>query len=125
MYPLSYFVFPLIPLLFYNKSYASYFYPFVLITTVIGVTFLLLLIFSKSFDEFYYTLYPNAITANIENYNLKLYIYISLIILKIFIDIIWPKNLSLQAFFVSLCYYVFYLFIYFIYLFIRLYNNCK
>lgn len=125
MYPLSYFVFPLIPLLFYNKSYASYFYPFVLITTIIGVTFLLLLIFSKSFDEFYYTLYPHAITANIENYNLKLYIYISLIILKIFIDIIWPKNLSLQAFFVSLCYYVFYLFIYFIYLFIRLYNNCK
>ena len=125
MVPVSYFVFPLIFLLFYNKSYASYFYPFVLVTTIVGVTLLLCLIFVPNFGDIFYKLFPNAITANMKSHNLKLIIYISLIVLKIFIDNIWPKNLSLEAFFISICYFIFYMFIYGLYIIINLYHSSK
>lgn len=125
MVPVSYFVFPLILLLLYNKTYASLFYPFVLVTTVIGVALLLCLIFFPKFSDIFYKLFPNAMTANIKSHNLKFIVYISLIVLKIFIDIIWPKNLSLQAVFISICYFIFYIFIYGLYIIIKLYHSSK
>jgi hypothetical protein len=125
MVPVSYFVFPLILLLFYNKTYASLFYPFVLVTTVIGITLLLCLIFFPKFSDIFYKLFPNTMTANIKSHNLKFIVYISLIVLKIFIDIIWPKNLSLQAVFISICYFIFYMFIYGLYIIIKLYHSSK
>lgn len=123
MYPLSYYVFPLIILYFFNKTYASYFYPFVLLTTSIGILTLLLLIFYPGFDKLYYGFYPNAITASMTDENMKLIINFSLIIVKIIIEVIWPKNISLQSFFISICYLAFYIFLYVVYFTIKLYKS--
>lgn len=123
MYPLSYYVFPLIILYFFNKTYASYFYPFVLLTTSIGILTLLLLIFYPGFDKVYYGFYPNAITASMSDKNTKLIIYWSLVIVKIIIEVMWPKNISIQSFFISISYLAFYIFLYVVYFTIKLYKS--
>jgi len=123
MYPLSYYVFPLIILYFFNKTYASYFYPFVLLTTSIGILTLLLLIFYPGFDKVYYGFYPNAITASMSDDNTKLIINWSLIIVKIIIEAMWPKNISIQSFLISISYLAFYIFLYVVYFTIKLYKS--
>lgn len=134
MFPISYFTFILIILLFIDNKFASLFYPYIFLQTIIGlIPLILFFLYSNKFFYNYNTLnnftkksriiFDYIFTYNISKpllsnkYYLNLFL-ILFIIFKVFILYIWPINLSFKAFL-----YSFYLLLTYIILYIIMYCN--
>jgi hypothetical protein len=105
MFPISYLIFPLIVFYLYDKQMASYFYPFVLVSSTVGIIFNILLLTYVPFRKIFYNYFPYSLSIKS---NFKIVFYISFIILKLFIWYYWPKNTSKKAYIYSSMLIVFY-----------------
>ena len=106
----SYFTVPLLLLLFIDKEYASYFYPYVASCSIIGIFIMILLLF----NEYTKVLWKKYFPSNIVHYFTGIYqkiVIISIIITKLIVIKYWPYNISCNSILISLLY----LFLYFIY----------
>ena len=106
----SYFTIPLLLLLFYNKEYASYFYPYVTSCSILGIIIMILLLTNENTNILWKKYFP----SNIVHYFTDIYrilIIINIIFIKIIIILYWPYNISCNSILISLLY----LFLYFIY----------
>jgi hypothetical protein len=96
MFPPSYFVILLLILLLFNKKLASYFYPFILLSTLFGIIINIFLIFSKQFRTLFYKHFVHSISNHI-NEKYKIYFYLMVITIKLLIINIYPFNMSKKA----------------------------
>ena len=96
MYPVSYFSFVLLPLLFIDKKIASLFYPYILLTCVFGILVNIILLFYKPLRKKFYKIFPKAITFKYPP-EIKMLFYLFIIFIKLLLLYIWPKNLSYDA----------------------------
>ena len=108
----SYLTAPLILLLFINRKYASYFYPYVVSCAILGILIKTIIIFDKKKRNLWLKSFPSNITNLFTGIYLTL-VLISIIIIKIIIIYIWPYNISCLSILISLLY----LCLYFIYYF--------
>ena len=117
MFPISYFAFILIILLFIDHKLASLFYPYIVLQTIIGL--LLVILYFLYFNNFFYnynklnnsikifrryfdSIFPYNISKRLLNNKNYLNLFLILfIIFKVFILYIWPINLSFKAFLYS------------------------
>tara|TARA_B100000035_G_scaffold89737_1_gene75679 strand:- start:519 stop:914 length:396 start_codon:yes stop_codon:yes gene_type:complete len=108
VFPISYYSVFLIILLLVNKKYASYFYPFMITSSVVGIICIIIgLTIWPEFDEFqerYFTTLLYDMT-----YKEKVLSNIVITFFKILIMVYWPINLSLKAFLVSIGWVISYL----------------
>lgn len=124
MIPISYLSIFLIVLLLYNKKYASYFYPYILLQSSVGLMkIFVVLLYYYSFNLFneanqkflrkiYFYVrnkYDKTFPYNISNYLINYYpshivnYFIILALYKIVILYIWPVNISNKALAYSIC----------------------
>lgn len=120
MYPLSYFSIVLIILFVIDKKLASNFYPFIILSAVIGIIINLGLIFYIPFRNFFYRIFPLSISLHIPivKNNLLIY-YLITILFKILLIIYWPINISVKSLLISLTIPIIYI------CSIKLYRNYK
>lgn len=113
MFPISYFAFILIILLFIDHKLASLFYPYIFLQTIIGL--LPVILYFLYFNNFFYNynklnnsikifrryfdyIFPYNISKHLLNNKTYLNLFLILfIIFKVFILYIWPINLSFKA----------------------------
>lgn len=131
MFPISYFAFILIILLFIDNKFASLFYPYIFLQTIIGlIPLILFFLYSNKFFYNYNTLnnftkksriifdyiFPYNISKPLlsNKYYINLFL-ILFIIFKVFILYIWPINLSFKAFLYSFYLLLTYIILYIIY----------
>ena len=106
MYPVSYFSFVLLPLLFIDKKIASLFYPYILLTSIFGILVNIILLFYKPLRKNFYRIFPKAITIKYPPV-LKVMAYLFIIFIKLLY--IWPKNLSYDAWLATTILFIFYI----------------
>lgn len=110
VFPISYYSVFLIILLLINKKYASYFYPFMITSSVVGIICIIIgFTIWPGFDEFQ----ERYFTTLLYNMTYKEKVISNMVItfFKILILIYWPKNLSLKAFLISIGWVISYLII--------------
>ena len=108
MYPVSYFSFVLLPLLFIDKKIASLFYPYILLTSIIGIILNIILLFYKPLRKKFYKIFPKAITLKYPP-EIKILFYLFIIVIKLLLLYIWPKNLSYDAWLATSMLFIFYI----------------
>ena len=112
MIPISNLIFVFLVILMIDREFASNFYPFIFIQSVIGIFIAIALYFYKPARKLFIQIFPYSVTANAKSNNEKMLFYLGIILIKIVSLIIWPINLSMQAFryssYVFLAYFVFY-----------------
>lgn len=113
MFPISYLIFPLIFVYFYDEKIASYFYPFVLLSSLIGIIINILLLTYIPFRKTFYNYFPYSLSIQS---NFKIVFYVSFIFLKLFIWYYWPKNTSKKA-------YIYSIMLILSYFILRIFNN--
>lgn len=115
MYPISYLTFILIFLLFFDKKLASYYYPFIFLTSTFGIVVCLYLMYSYEFRKIFYKVFPLSISRSVRS--IKKYqntFYILIIFFKVLLLIIWPKNVTINAMLSSSILIFVYIILYFI-----------
>ena len=106
----SYFTAPLFILLLINKKYASYFFPYIAITCIIGIILKLIFMIDKNKKKIWDT-YFSSNTSNQFTDKYQNIVYIFVIIFKLIVIKNWPYNISCLSILISLLY----LCLYFIY----------
>ena len=106
----SYFTAPLFILLLVNKKYASYFFPYVAITSIIGIIVKITIMIDKDkkkiWDSYFSSNTSNQFTDKYQNI-----VYLFVIIFKLIVIKYWPYNISYLSVLISLLY----LCLYFVY----------
>ena len=112
MIPISNLIFVFLVVLIIDRDFASSFYPFIFIQSVVGIFIAIALYFYKPARKLFIQIFPYSVTANAKSNNEKMMFYLGIILIKLVSLIIWPVNLSRQAFlyslYVFLAYFVFY-----------------
>jgi len=108
MYPICYVILILIPLLIINKKIASLFYPYILLTSIIGIILNIILLFYKPLRKEFYKIFPKAVSLKYSP-GIKIMAYLFIIFIKLLMIYIWPKNLSYNAWLVSTMLFLFYI----------------
>lgn len=107
-FPISYgFIIPLIFLLLQYYYIASLFYPYILITGIIGVIIILfvhIIVISKQLREYFYKIFPFSITKFIKNRFIQIIYFLLFILLKLTFIYIWPVNISVKSITLSIFY---------------------
>ena len=62
MFPISYLIFPLIFIVLYDKNFASYFYPFVMLSSIVGIIVNILLLTYIPFRKIFYNYFPYSLS---------------------------------------------------------------
>ena len=102
MYPISYLTLILIILLFFDKKLASYFYPFIFLTSTFGIFVTIYLIYSPKFRNIFYNIFPSSLSRSIKPVKKFQNLFFILIILfKIVLLVTWPINITYHAFLLS------------------------
>lgn len=100
----------IIPLILYLSNFiylSSLFYPYIMVSGIIGILIILfihLIIISTKLRKYFYKLFPHSITKFIKNRNIQILYFIIFIILKLYLMYIWPINISYESIFFSLFY---------------------
>ena len=100
MYPISYLTLILVVLLFVNKKLASYFYPFIFLTSTFGIPVTVYLIYSSKFRSIFYNLFSskdNGSSILTTKKSKKIFLILQ-ILFKIVLLAIWPRNVTYRAF---------------------------
>lgn len=108
MYPLCYVTLILIPLLILNKNIASLFYPFILLTCILGILLNIILLSYKPLRKKFYKIFPKAVSLKYPPV-LKVMAYLFIIFIKLLLLYIWPKNLSYDAWLATTILFIFYI----------------
>ena len=102
MYPISYLTIPLLIVLFVDKKIASLFYPFIFLSSIIGIFITLGLLLSKEIRKIFYIYFPYSF-SNVNDFikEFRSIIYFLIIIFKLLVLFIWPVNMSTDAYIYS------------------------
>ncbi len=104
----SYFIIILFFLIYYDRKYASYFYPYVLYCSIVGIFMILVLIFDKKKRKLVKKYFPSNITNYFTGYQ-QILCYLFIIVIKIILILYWPFNISIESIKKSFYFFIFYL----------------
>ena len=111
IFPISYYSVFLIILLMVNRKYASYFYPYMAASSIIGIGCIIVgFTVWRGFDEFQEKYFTTLLYDM--NYREKVISNLFLTFFKILVLIYWPYNVSLKAFIISMGWVMMYLIMY-------------
>ena len=87
---------PLIVLWITNTKIASYFYPFIYVTSVVGILYSICMLMSTSLQKTHKALFTQT-TLNYLNDNQLVWFLLGVISLKLILLVYYPRNTSIHA----------------------------
>lgn len=110
-FPLSYGKFFLLPLIFLNNNLLKLFYPYIFISSVVGLLFSFYFIFYikkyilflNIYNDPLLTIYPK----NNKNIYYRIHIFFIYIVLKFLFLYFWPVSYNIKSIFSSLTFFIF------------------
>ena len=107
----SYFTAPLYILLLINNKKASYFYPYVAMTCLLGIIIILSIMIDEDKKKLWNTYFPSNISNQFTD-TTQIIIYIFTILFKLVVIFYWPYNISCKSILISLLYLCLYIIYY-------------
>jgi len=98
MFAPSFIVLPLILLWVINKKIASYFYPFIYVTSIFGIMYSIAMILSPKLQMMHKHIFTDTTLNYLHNDKQITYFLSGIILLKILLIIFYPFNVSNKAF---------------------------
>lgn len=116
MYPPSFFVNFLLILWIINKDIVQYFYPYVYATSVLGITYALLLMFSSDVKQFHSYYFAKSSINDFQD-EWKTWYLIGIILWKTTLIYVFPYNMNKTAMLYSINFFLFYVLCMLIYIY--------
>ena len=121
LYPISYYSVFILILLFIDKNKASYFYPFMVSTSVLGIISVIVGLLYPDWDKKQEE-YVKTIPFNF-SYHDRVIFNMCIIFIKLLILAYWPVNRSKKAYLISLLWVVGYIIIFLLNNYLNKYSN--
>ena len=121
LYPISYYSVFILILLFIDKNKASYFYPFMVSTSVLGIVSVIVGLLYPDWDKKQEE-YVKTIPFNF-SYRDRVFFNMCIIFIKLLILACWPINRSKKAYIISLLWVVGYIIVFLLNNYLNKYSN--
>ena len=121
LYPISYYSVFILILLFIDKNKASYFYPFMVSTSVLGIISVIVGLLYPDWDKKQEE-YVKTIPFNF-SYRDRVFFNMCIIFIKLLILACWPVNRSKKAYIISLLWVVGYIIVFLLNNYLNKYSN--
>ena len=121
LYPISYYSVFILILLFIDKNKASYFYPFMVSTSVLGIVSVIVGLLYPDWDKKQEE-YVKTIPFNF-SYRDRVFFNMCIIFIKLLILACWPINRSKKAYLISLLWVVGYIIVFLLNNYLNKYSN--
>ena len=121
LYPISYYSVFILILLFIDKNKASYFYPFMVSTSVLGIISVIVGLLYPDWDKKQEE-YVKTIPFNF-SYRDRVFFNMCIIFIKLLILACWPINRSKKAYIISLLWVVGYIIVFLLNNYLNKYSN--